>query len=1491
MRLFRIFSVVLCGLLGFGFISPASAQIQTYFYTGPAWDVSQCQYNTGYSSPPCINGHTSGSFSFNIPDNYTGAASPSQAVSWSLNATGVGQLGTGNELSGVGFVFYNGQITDWNFGAEEDPSGNTPIISTYHVDNSVTAEQAWNRIGSGPDVSGYGYYNYNPGGGFWTNGKTLGIACADQAPADSRPPSGGVGCAAPISLGSGNMYEWAQDYSTAGQNPLSFTRYYNSMSMPDTYAVGLGSNWRHNFDRYLHIINPSAIYGAVAERADGQYVSFSSASGTYTSDTDLDYNLTKSGSTWTLTAPDDTVETYAQTAGEATLSTIKLRNGYTLTMHYTSGKLTSVTDTYGRTLTLSYTGSLLTGLTTPDSANLTYGYVAYSSSNRLTTVTYNTSPATHITYLYENTSYPFALTGITDENNKRYATWAYDGQGRAVSSQLAGGINFTSVTYDDATGNRLVQGPLGIIETYKFSMLQGVPKVTEIDRAANGTVAFASRGFSYDSNGYTKTETDWNGNQTAYTNNSHGLPTQIVYASGSTVSHTTSITYDSTWARLAHVITTPGTTATLNYSATNGTLLTRVLADTTSTSVPYSTNGQTRTWTFTYTSTGQLATAQLPRTDVTAKTTYTYTGGVLTNIKDALNHNTQIVTYKPGGLPLTIRDPNNTLTTLAYSPRLWLTSSVLTTSSGNLTTGLQYDSAGNLTKATLPDNSSQSYTYNDAHQLTKITNALSESANFTYNSAGNLTQTLWKNAGGTTKRQHTATFDALGRIRTDVGGVSQTTTYGYDSNGNVTGITDPLSHVTTQTFDALNRLKTTKNAVKDLVQFTYNAHDLPLTVTDGKGNATSFVYDGFNEAISQVSPDSGTSVFWFDKDGNVSKQSAFAITNYTYDALDRLLTRTYPADSTLNVSLTYDQTTGHGSGVGRLTSATDQAGSLSLAYEQRGLVTSNARTISATAYTTGYTYESAGRLASVTYPTAAWAVKYARDAAGQVSGVTVKPPSTSAVNLATSVTHYPFGPVAGFTYGNGLVSTRTYDLDYRMTNVTDTTPTVQNLTFAYNAGNNITGITDAVTTANNQTLTYDEIDRLKTASGSYGSVSSITYDSNSNRKTYGGTSYTIPSTSNKMSAIGATSITYSSTGNITGIGTTPTFTWNKVNQMATAVVSGTTSTYLYGFDGMRQKITVGAGTPTVTQYDQSGNLLTETNSGTETDYAWLDGMPIAAIQPAASTVSAIHTNNLGTPQKATNTSKTVVFTCNYDPNGKCTPTTSIIQNLRFPGMYADASGFNRNGVRDNNPNYATGGGRQLEVDLIGLGGGMNPYVYAGQNTYKWTDRLGLDQAPPGYFDLYYNNPSALDPQGAMFGFGFLAAVALPEMLAAGVPEAAAAGEMCRVGTEVPRTLARVIPGEGPFSTLGLPGQPDVFVTDPAAIEGLSPAQIAQRLTIRPSNTFTVVEFPTPTQGVASPVFRTNFGFIGGGRTAGGAPEFVVPNGPIPQGAIIRIIGQ
>lgn len=111
-----------------------------------------------------------------------------------------------------------------------------------------------------------------------------------------------------------------------------------------------------------------------------------------------------------------------------------------------------------------------------------------------------------------------------------------------------------------------------------------------------------------------------------------------------------------------------------------------------------------------------------------------------------------------------------------------------------------------------------------------------------------------------------------------------------------------------------------------------------------------------------------------------------------------------------------------------------------------------------------------------------------------------------------------------------------------------------------------------------------------------------------------------------------------------------------------------------------------------------------------------------------------------------------------------------------------------------------------------------------------------------------------------------------------------------VTNPVPNRLARVIPGNINANTLGALDAVDVFVTAADDIAGLSAKQIAKRLTI-PNNSFgfKVIEFPTPKVGIASPINRINPGFIGFGRTAGGAREFVIPNQLIPGNAIIKLI--
>ena len=395
----------------------------------------------------------------------------------------------------------------------------------------------------------------------------------------------------PISAANGNVFDEVTDYQTTDANQLSFTRYYNSLTAPTAFSVTLGPNWRSNYDRYLRIASASSV---TAERADGQQVVFTLTNGAWTTDTDIDLTLTNSGSTWTLTDQNDTIETYSAGSGstQALLQSIRARNGYTQTMQYASGAsgvpLTAVTDSFSRKLSFAYSGGKLQTVTTPDGLVFTYGY----TGAQLTSVGYSTSPATQQTYLYENAGLPSALTGIVDENGNRYATWTYDSSGRALVSFYAGGANLTRVSYDDTDGSRTIVNGLGEQEVWKFTTLQGVPKVTEIDREASGSLPAASTKFTYDSNGYTAGLTDWNVNLSSFVYVAHGQPTTINLAVGTPAGADQRALPIMRAFICAVKIVTPGLTTTYTYDA-NGELLTKTLTDTTTASTPYATGGQT----------------------------------------------------------------------------------------------------------------------------------------------------------------------------------------------------------------------------------------------------------------------------------------------------------------------------------------------------------------------------------------------------------------------------------------------------------------------------------------------------------------------------------------------------------------------------------------------------------------------------------------------------------------------------------------------------------------------------------------------------------------------------------------------------------------------------------------------------------------------------------------------------------------------------------
>jgi Novel toxin 10 len=103
---------------------------------------------------------------------------------------------------------------------------------------------------------------------------------------------------------------------------------------------------------------------------------------------------------------------------------------------------------------------------------------------------------------------------------------------------------------------------------------------------------------------------------------------------------------------------------------------------------------------------------------------------------------------------------------------------------------------------------------------------------------------------------------------------------------------------------------------------------------------------------------------------------------------------------------------------------------------------------------------------------------------------------------------------------------------------------------------------------------------------------------------------------------------------------------------------------------------------------------------------------------------------------------------------------------------------------------------------------------------------------------------------------------------------------------IPARLARVVPADvlDMTKTLARAGDADAFVTPAEALAGMSSSEEianALRLLDNKGNLIRgplgVIEFDTPAQGIASPIFRKNPGFVGKGLTGRGLPEFVLPN--------------
>jgi YD repeat-containing protein len=379
----------------------------------------------------------------------------------------------------------------------------------------------------------------------------------------------------PIDTASANKFQPEQDVRALSLIGLSFSRYYNSG--PSVGKTAFGRGWSGDFLQYVEVRSAGA---ARVYRPDGRVHLFERLNGVWQGrpwgkETFQPWvNSTGAHIGWLYTLADGRAEYYGL---DGRLQSIRHLSGDVITaLRGAGGRLTRIEASNGQWLSFDYdSAGRLTVVSTPDGQRSSYGY---DGSGRLVEVAYSSSvgggDSQRRIYHYEDSRFPYALTGITDERGIRYARWAYDAQGRAVLSEHAGGADRTTLVYN-SDGTATVTNALGKQTTYHFTTMHGVRKVTKVEGHATASCAAANRAYTYTPEGWLASKTDWKGNKTTYQYNSRGLEISRTESYGTPSARTISTEWHPT-LRLPVKISEPHQITYINYDEKGRVLLRQV---------------------------------------------------------------------------------------------------------------------------------------------------------------------------------------------------------------------------------------------------------------------------------------------------------------------------------------------------------------------------------------------------------------------------------------------------------------------------------------------------------------------------------------------------------------------------------------------------------------------------------------------------------------------------------------------------------------------------------------------------------------------------------------------------------------------------------------------------------------------------------------------------------------------------------------------------
>ena len=328
----------------------------------------------------------------------------------------------------------------------------------------------------------------------------------------------------PVSTASGSLTQSATDLRLSGPGiAFAWTRTYNSR---DTTTGALGPGWSHPYGAKLTVVDPPTNQLLDYRTGSGQKTRFNRISGGATGAATFaargfDGTMKRlSSNAFELTTRDQRI--YSFDSG-GLLTQIKPRFLPATTLAYTSGKLSSITDSAGRTITVTYTvadPTLIDKVTLPDGRYAQYSYtsgkmtsvrdprgkswtlaydgngrlasiqdpvghyelqnVLYDGSGRVTSEQNGTGDA--ISYAY-TTSAPYDVTTVTIPGR---GDWVYKHVGYMLF-QLTNPLGRTSFfTYDGGARRATVKDPRGYLRRFEYDRFGDI--VREVAPSSLGTI-------------------------------------------------------------------------------------------------------------------------------------------------------------------------------------------------------------------------------------------------------------------------------------------------------------------------------------------------------------------------------------------------------------------------------------------------------------------------------------------------------------------------------------------------------------------------------------------------------------------------------------------------------------------------------------------------------------------------------------------------------------------------------------------------------------------------------------------------------------------------------------------------------------------------------------------------------------------------------------------------------------------------------------------